>query len=829
MPAMNKHLETLVKAPASWEYTEDMKKKKDGLQMACKIAWATTSQKKPITSKQCIIRTGSQFGILVIDTDIKGNVNGYDELEKLGICLSDYDTLAFQSPSGGYHFFFKYEDKFDGWKADFLPCVDMIGNQNGKGWFVFHDLDHMPCIKNFPIANMPDDLYEALQSEHDLYKKLAKGPRSVESFSSTISESSDTDVENTTKISQKYFDLLSLLDDSWFQRYSKWIEPAYALHNLEDIDNQIAFNTWNQLLAQRAGSKYDYDGAHHAWFTTLPKSQNERKADNLRLITMAHFKKIIGGSRNEEYNSWKATYEPIKRKERIKTKADLKEEGEEQYDNIVEELCNAIKALGGSAMREKNDKSFANIQKLHRSDIELSDLALLINQTLVAIDQNASKYLIIKEIRYYRCKTTNTRKGNTVFTKIDFDKVVSHKYFTTIWHEGKSLKVNIKKLIFDLTADVLTYNAVASYPFGPKCIDNTPSDEFNIFTGFLHNYDENFVIDSTIVDTFLSMYREILCNNVEESFDFEIKKLAHIIQKPEIKTGAVSIFKAGQGVGKSFLLMFLMSYVFGKHLSITIYDKNQLTAKFNSHLMGKIFVILEEGVDLTSIGDISAFKGMTRCPTINIEYKGVNVEDTMDCCMNFYIATNSDYNRMFGESDERTANFNVCSEKYKVNVEFFHEMANILYNFDAGKHIFHYLANLDISDFKVQRVPEGDEKRRKKINSAPSFIRHLAKLHINDLDPELLEEFEIEGLKPNLISSISPLKSEDNYIGIEKIMAEYRLMCDKEFSCTPMSKAIIKENYLTKYFQDIKKRTYNFNKYTVAKALNAHFNTNKFT
>jgi len=837
---MNKYISKLVKAEAKWSYNLDGTKDKSTFAGACKTNWTKITTNTYKSGNQFIIRTGKEFNLIVIDVDIKKGDDGESTLRDYGINLDNYPTLKFRSPSGGYHYFYKYDEQYhDGWSKDFLPFVDMIGNQKGNGWFIFHDTDRMKCINDMPIADMHDDLFCLLDNAHDKYikaknSKVCNEDIDIDSNASTTSDSTDINDD----YSDKYYDLLKLLDDEWFVKYSKWIEPAYALFNSTDIDKNCALSTWIKLLKEKAGSAYDYNDAINVWNNTIPKAQADLIKKNQAVITMAKFKKILGGSKNVQYGAWKDKYEPTIKHEKLKTKSDIKERQEELYDELIEAMADQINSYGESMIHEDNDISFADIQRLHRKTIDMTDIALLFNQTYVNIFQSGSMFLIIKEINASRCPITKEFKTNIAFTKVCFDKTVEKGILTTIRFNDEIIKVDVKKLMKDIASSINNYSGISFYPYGPKAIQNTPKNIFNIFTGFMHKYDPEFVPDDLIVNGFKDMYKEILCNNNQKSFDFEIKKLASIIQRPEIKTEALSIFKAGQGVGKSFLLMFLMKYVFGKHLSITIYDQKLLTARFNSHLAGKIFVILEEGVDLSNTNDISMFKGMIRAPVINIEYKQINVFDTMDCCMNFFIATNNDFNRLLGESDERVTNFNVCSEKYKRNTKYFGEKSDLLNNFEAGNHIFHYLANLDLSEFDVRVVPENNEKLLKKIEASPSIIRFFYKLYKNDFDEDSQNEIPFtdeHGREIKLQMGIESLTDEDNWQKITTIMCNYKKICESDFNTKPLSRDSVREKYLDKYFSDDNKREYkagrveyNINKQTIKNTLNKHFDTTEF-
>lgn len=875
---MNQHIQNLVKIPCTWKYNEDgTKTKKTFTGLG---GWNKVIADKNPKSSKFIIRTGKQFGIIVVDVDIKHGENGQDTLLEYDIDMDEYPTLTFRTPSGGLHYFYNWKQGLV--DANYLPYIDMIDHapkgDKDEGWFVFHDTEKYICENDIPIADMPDELYNLFIDGHAKYvaqQSETKEIPTVEELETKEEPKTDSDEQSTEfvnikreplrmkkqeekqktskqepKIDIKHYDLLKLLNDKWFKSYDNWAEPAYALYNAQDITNEVAFNTWIKLLKEKAGDKYDYDGARNLWVNSIPKAQKEIIDAGGKLITIAKFKKDIGCNNNALYSIWKDKYEPAIVKSKTKTKTDLKNEEEEQYNQLVDDVSNAINEHGRCMMYDENDVSFSDVNRLHRQTIAVKELALLFNRSFVCLHQRGGLNLIIKENTVERCKFTNTYKTNTVFTKIDFNKEFDRKIKVNIvLDEDTTLPlVKLFDLIFDISTTIPNYESMGFYPCGPKNVATPPKRVFNIFSGFLHKYDKDYVPRADTVNTFISMYKEILCNNNQQSFDFEINKLAHIIQYPEIKSESVSIFQGEQGTGKSFLLMFLMMYVFGKHLSLTIFQSEQLLNKFNSHLMGKLFIILEEAVDLGNLKDISKVKGYIRCPVLNIEFKGINVSESLECCMNFFIATNNDYNAMFRETGERTANYNHINDKYCRNTTFFKQMSDILNNFDAGKDIFHYLANIDLSSFNIKEVPETDDKFNKKLESTNSFFKFLHTLYCDDMDIKADDMYNSDDVEyernGNQVQSYpidlnrTLVDLDDGYMKIMKIYNSYKWICKQEFGIQDGGKGMFSKNaikQLLKEFVEAKPNTregreeYLMTKKSIGDALNKKFNTTKFT
>jgi hypothetical protein len=260
--------------------------------------------------------------------------------------------------------------------------------------------------------------------------------------------------------------------------------------------------------------------------------------------------------------------------------------------------------------------------------------------------------------------------------------------------------------------------------------------------------------------------------------------------------------------------------------------------------MGKLFIVLEEAVDLGNLKDISKFKGYIRAPVLNVEFKGINVSESVDCSMNFMIATNNDYNSMFREAGERTANLNKVSDKYYRNTKFFQDMSDILNNYDAGKDIFHFLANRDISNFIIKDVPETDEKFSKKLESTNTFYKFLYHLYQDDIDHDDSSdsyEFHHDGYTEICNHSAIELSRElkDGDTGHMKIMSIYSAylqMCKDEFGIDKGAKGVFSKDAIKQICEDCLptiepkkgRREYLMTKRSVGDALNTKFKTTKF-
>ncbi len=519
------------------------------------------------------------------------------------------------------------------------------------------------------------------------------------------------------------------------------------------------------------------------------------------------FSKVLGICRNVAANlvaEWESQYkkQPVVAKfenPRYMSKSQMKAEEEQSKAELIDTLASKIVALGGSAMHDKSEAVFSDILMMHNNSIEINDFAKFLNQTMVILHRAGVVRILARENSIYYCNKTNQTiiKRHFVQTPIE-PKGGTRIMLNIVLDDGSVVRISKTALLSDLHSRLgktYTYKEYGSYPYGPRSSPpNLHGHSFNLFGGFMHDYDSNYTMssaDGAALDKFLAMYKDILCAGNAESFEFEINKLAHMVQNPSIKSQAVSIFKGGQGIGKSVLLEFLTKYVFGEHLSITIYSKEQLISRFNSHLSGKLMVVLEEGVDLADANSVNTFKGMIRCPSINVEVKGSEIV-SMPCNLNFFIATNNDYNRLFSERDERVANYNVVSEKYKGNKDFFREAVELLYSFEAGKAVFHYLVNKDLTGFNVRKVPQTDAKLEKKISSSPSFIKFMYDMYQEQLDARMVQTKINGGDTPGV-----PSINEDGFdCNLVALMGYYKQYCEYHGEMAMVKQSKIRDELL---------------------------------
>lgn len=223
--------------------------------------------------------------------------------------------------------------------------------------------------------------------------------------------------------------------------------------------------------------------------------------------------------------------------------------------------------------------------------------------------------------------------------------------------------------------------------FAPK--QDPPAGCFNLFQGFAN------VPKAGEYDAFQTCLR-IVSGNEQQVFDYIENWLAHIIQKPYVKTKVAICVQGEQGAGKDSFWDAVGDYILGqKYYLSTKTPENDIFAKFNSRAGYKILVKFEEADFHTNKENASKLKGLITSTHGHIEKKGHDPIDLEDFT-NIVMTTNSEVPVVIEDSDRRFMLVKASSERLG-DTAFWDDIHAKLPLQASAYH--HYLATKDISDF----------------------------------------------------------------------------------------------------------------------------------
>lgn len=282
---------------------------------------------------------------------------------------------------------------------------------------------------------------------------------------------------------------------------------------------------------------------------------------------------------------------------------------------------------------------------------------------------------------------------------------VQRKHNKTIQHNDKSIKLTSLWLGEEHLRR--EFDKVVFKPY--SSIDDVISTHFNQWHGWAiqpaeHTNEEDF---EKYVQPWLSHIKHIFCSGNDEQFDYFIKWIAHMFQKPYEKPGVAIVIKSGQGFGKGLLTTMLQKIV-GDNYTIRVSDSNQVAGGFSGHMNNKILINLDEatwGGDKKSQGRLKALITEQR---LTLEAKHKNA-DEIDHFGRFLITTNSSYPVPIEIDDRRFFVPDVVQAK--PSREVFKELVKINSSENALKHIFRYFLMVDLEDFLFEEFPHSETRK----------------------------------------------------------------------------------------------------------------------
>jgi len=194
---------------------------------------------------------------------------------------------------------------------------------------------------------------------------------------------------------------------------------------------------------------------------------------------------------------------------------------------------------------------------------------------------------------------------------------------------------------------------------------------------------------------FFHFFRKKACEN-EEQFDFLVRWLAHLIQKPGVRMLVAPVFKGNEGTGKG-LLMSKMKEIIGAHNFLSPTSITQLE-KYNSCIVGKLLVFMDEmtwGGNKSSEGWLKKF---ITDDTIVIDEKYVPSRQTDNIC-NVVFASNNEHVLPVSNSSRRIVVYEMKDSFKKLGVKEKALKWDSLWK-TCPYAIARYLYKIDISEFR---------------------------------------------------------------------------------------------------------------------------------
>ena len=250
-----------------------------------------------------------------------------------------------------------------------------------------------------------------------------------------------------------------------------------------------------------------------------------------------------------------------------------------------------------------------------------------------------------------------------------------------------------------------------------------PHGNLNMFLGFNYLYDKIYKYDENKLKYVFKHLREVICDSNEETYEYLLNWMAHILQFPTSRMGVAIVCKSIQGVGKNiFFENFFGTMVIGKNHGICISDTDQIVGKFNSILERMIFTVVNE---LKADGDMIKMSNMMKSlitdTSQKIEKKGIDAIYISN--YNNFVFLSNNHNVVNVEMYDRRYLCLSASSKYANNQKYFNTLSKNMLNDEIATIFFHYLMNRDLKNFNFRNIPLTEYKKDLIYNAIPSVMK----------------------------------------------------------------------------------------------------------
>ena len=296
-------------------------------------------------------------------------------------------------------------------------------------------------------------------------------------------------------------------------------------------------------------------------------------------------------------------------------------------------------------------------------------------------------------------------------------KILSMDHFCYLGHDDIMKPIKNMKFFFNYlphfdwvnnyienSLEIPEYLTYDIYPNPKLC----PSHIYNCWMGFEFEKKKYEDVDDEAELIPILYHMKVIANEIEIEGEggpvttYILNWLAHIVQKPERKTGTCILLQGNQGCGKTTIEI-LMRRILGEAYVFDTSDIEKIVGKFNSICKKKVLGVLNECACKDTIGVMEKIKDSITREKLLLEHKGLDPIPIKDYC-NYVYTTNNTTNSIYLDADDRRFVIIECSKKHKGDTEYFNKLYNDNINNDAVcKTFFRFLKTRDITKFNPEK------------------------------------------------------------------------------------------------------------------------------
>ena len=305
-------------------------------------------------------------------------------------------------------------------------------------------------------------------------------------------------------------------------------------------------------------------------------------------------------------------------------------------------------------------------------------------------------YKYRKVIGRYRTPNLQLRVSHS--TNKFADKYVFYKEIEETKEGSKTVvkKVRLTKLIDDmmLLGQLHVYSGIVCEPyFKESKMNPTLLNIYEVPDLAFYKPSKKYDIKESV---FWKHLTEIVCSGDSYKIEWLFTYCAMKIQQPERKVEKIlTLVASTTGCGKSSFFHFLAALL-GRGKSFEFTDIKQLNQKFNSHLSGKLIILVDD-IDKLTKAQQDCLK--TTCTQKNFKLEKKGIDSTLEKAYYDSILTSNNETDVWVESQDRRSELIYVSTRYKQNKEnkwFWDQFYKDLQNMCLLSHFYKFFAEYPI-------------------------------------------------------------------------------------------------------------------------------------
>jgi len=353
-------------------------------------------------------------------------------------------------------------------------------------------------------------------------------------------------------------------------------------------------------------------------------------------------------------------------------------------DNIIELLDESSKEYGVRWLQKAHDKTIQLDEDL-LADIDIEQHK---DYETAKIEFEEKYFYISQPLGFGEI----CEDGLFIRNKVDF---TVHTETDIYYKEGKK-GVEERNLFKDWIKDK-DRRAYKKIDFIPT-LGTVPHGIYNTFQGFAYEGTHCPMPDA--VKHFLN-HINLLVNYEEQSFNYVVGYLSHMLQYSTELPEVALLFKSAQGVGKDLMVDFIQK-ILGNSLVYRTAKLDEVFDKFNGALKNKLLLQLNEVQGSDGFSQKEKLKNLITAKENNINEKNLKPY-TLTNYMRVIIFSNNLTPIEIPHDDRRYCVFKSGQKKAR---PYYKNLVKLLNDDDAVESIANYLMTYNLEDFDVRERPE---------------------------------------------------------------------------------------------------------------------------